>query len=126
MKTSSRVYHPWWDWECYKAGFFGASAPGGADANSAKLAYAKFLGDLEAFDAGISLVFNEWPRSCEQWLTNESMNRIAWLGQAAACAVLGLPSRFRAGFKLLSPDQQIAANKLADRRLQEWLQQRSC
>lgn len=95
------------------------------DADAALRAYAEFLGDSKRFDTAIGRVFSEWPHSCEHFLTNESMNRIAWLGQSSACLVVGLPSRFRAGFKLLSPEGQTRANAVAERRLGEWLKLRA-
>lgn len=121
MKNLNRIYHPWWKWECYPAGFYAGSPPEGLDARSAMDLYASFLGDLARFDAAISRVFSTWKHSCEQFLTNESMNRIAWIGQASACIDSGLPSKFRAGFKLLSNEQQKSANELANHRLEEWV-----
>jgi hypothetical protein len=49
------------------------------------------------------------------------MNKIAWLGQAAACHATGVPSKFRNGFNLLSLDQQERANNLALLYLNKWL-----
>jgi len=52
------------------------------------------------------------------------MNRIAWLGQAAACAARGLPSTFRGGFALLPQDKQDEANRLAHEYLNIWLKEK--
>lgn len=121
-KSLSRVYHPWWLWECYTAGFYASDVPSGDDPTEAMRAYADFLADLDRFGAAIDRVFEAWRHSCQHFLTNESMNRIAWIGQSSACVAMGLPSRFRAGFKLLSQAQQDAANDLADKRLSEWVE----
>lgn len=119
--TIERIYHPWWKWECYKAGFFNTTPPAGVDKTKAMEMYAEFLSDLGKFAKGMERVFNEWPRSCEQFLSNPSMNRIAWLGQAAMCIETGIPACFRGGFKLLNVSQQDAANELAKEYLERWL-----
>jgi hypothetical protein len=49
------------------------------------------------------------------------MNRIAWLGQASLCYATGIPSTFRAGFNLLTPEQQNKANTIALEYLNKWL-----
>lgn len=117
-----RIYHPWTKWECYKAGFFETSAPEGMDADEAQLHYCYFLKDLKKFGDAMARVFKEWPHSCEQFLTNPTMNRIAWLGQASMCITSGIPSTFRGGFKLLTPEEQDAANRLAEQYLNMYLE----
>lgn len=108
-----RAYHPWHKWECYKAGFYATQSPSGANADEAKVLYRDFLGDNELFESALTRVIAEWIYSCEHFLTNSGLNVIAWLGQASACIQLGLPSKYRAGFVLLTVPKQRAANKLA-------------
>lgn len=114
----NRVYHPWWKWECYKAGFYNTTID--LEDDTAKTLYKTFLQDLRAFASGMDRVMKEWPNSCEHFLTNASMNRIAWLGQAAMCISKGIPSKFRGGFKLLTDEEQKAANSLAQVYLEKW------
>ncbi len=83
--------------------------------------YRAFLADLDAFDSALRRVMAEWPKSTEHYLTNESMNRVAWLGQASACIALGLPSKYRSGYFLLTDEQQKAADNLALEYLNKWL-----
>lgn len=116
-----RAYHPWWKWECYKAGFFNTTPPNGMDADQAREAYREFLSDLSRFGAAMDRVIKEWPHSCEQFLTNHSFNRVAWLGQASMCIATGVPSIFRGGYKLLTPEQQVAADNLAQTYLERWI-----
>jgi hypothetical protein len=85
--------------------------------------YAKFLADIPRFKRAMDRVLLEWKNSCEHYLTNESMNRIAWLGQSAACIDMGIPRRFRGGFNLLAEDQKLAANDAALEYLNKWLVQ---
>ena len=121
MKTLSRCYHPWWKWECYRAGFFKTLPPGGLEKRAALRVYKEFLSDLKRFEDAVLRVFTEWPYSCEQFLTNPGMNRVAWIGQASLCIETGIPSAFRGGYKLLSCSKQKAADALAKKYLEYWL-----
>jgi len=117
---ASRIFHTFDKWEATAAGFF---APGikGRTKDECEQEYGAFLANLTEFSLGIEKVFKEWPNSCEHNLTNSSMNRIAWIGQAAACAARGLPSTFRGGFSALPVEKQNAANELALAYLNQWL-----
>lgn len=116
----SRIFHTFDKWEAVGAGFF---LPGlkGRDKKECEYEYGVFLSDSKAFAEGIEKVFELWPNSCEHNLTNSSMNRIAWIGQAAACAAVGLPSTYRGGFSALDKEQQNAANEVALNYLNDWL-----
>jgi len=116
-----RIYHPWHKWECYWSGFFKTIAPIGIDKNMAIKKYSDFLSDDVLFQKAIDRVFLEWPISCEQFLSNESLNRIAWIGQAAMCIETSIPSCFRAGFKLLTKEKADMANSIADNNLKKWI-----
>jgi hypothetical protein len=116
----NRIYHPWDKWECYKCGFFNSSKLG-MTKEEGEEAYSKFFKNLDSFETGMNRVFREWPNSCEHNLTNISLNRVAWLGQAAACIQEGLVSDYRAGFSLLSDQEQREANSLALKHLYIWL-----
>lgn len=122
--TVKRVFHPWWKWECYPSGFYSTDAPYGLTPDEARDFYRIFLSDLDWFDSAMDRVMREWPNSCEQFLTNTSLNRIAWLGQSSMCIATGVPSVFRGGFRLLTIDQQNAANGAAQKRLEAWTSQR--
>lgn len=120
-----RIYHTWDKWECYPAGMYETKPPGvGMTAEECRETYAEFLREPARFRAGLDGVLADWPRSAEHYLTNERMNRIAWLGQAAVCHQHRIPRVFRAGFMLLSPAEQDAANRLALEYLNKFLQSR--
>lgn len=117
-----RIYHTWDEWECYPAGFYESRHPDPAVSDDEAIEqYAVFLKDNEAFRAALERVITEWPHSCEHYLSNERMNRIAWLGQASACIAEGLPSRYRSGYNRLTEDEQRAADTLALEYLNRWL-----
>lgn len=117
-----RVFHTFDQWECYKAGFY-ATGVEGITLEQGREQYRDFLADLSRFEIGLKGVVSGWPNSCEHYLTNESMNRIAWLGQAAACYVEGLPSLYRGGFNLMTKEQQESADILAHQYLNKWLRE---
>lgn len=115
-----RIFHPFGKWECHKAGLYATSVDGKTKEECEKL-YAEFLSDLPRFEKAAKKVISTWKNSCEHYLTNTAMNRIAWIGQAAACYATGLPNSFSAGFYLLSERQQAAANTCALKILNVWL-----
>lgn len=115
-----RIFHTYEKWECYKAGLYENTKPGMTKAQCEE-AYRAFLSDLGRFEAALAVVTSEWKHSCEHYLTNVAMNRIAWLGQASACQALGIPASYRGGFSLLSEAEQTAANEMALKYLNKWL-----
>jgi len=117
----TRIYHTWEKWECYPAGFYDNNPPKGMKAKDAVEAYRAFLADIPRFSAVLQRVIAEWPNSCEHYLTNENMNRIAWLGQASMCIDSGVPAAFRAGYNLLTEDQKALADGAALIALNQWL-----
>lgn len=116
----NRVFYTHDKWECFKAGFY-ATTKDGMTKDQCEAAYAEFLADTERFKLALEHVISEWTHSCEHYLTNASMNRIAWLGQAAMCYDTGVPAVFRSGFSLLSEEQQNKANETALIYLNKWL-----
>jgi ParB-like chromosome segregation protein Spo0J len=105
-KGIRRILHTWDKWECYKNGFYEEHPPVGYTIESAEMFYKNFLSNLELFEENLIKVTTEWKFSCEHYLTNENMNRVAWLGQASACIYNHMPARFRGGYNLLSEEQK--------------------
>lgn len=124
LRKVDRVFHPWWAWECYKAGFYETIPPVGVSTTNARRTYATFLKDIKKFERAIEKVFRTWPNSCEHFLTDPHINRVAWLGQASMCIETKVPATFRSGFFLLSEKQQKAANMAAYKKLEKWLNAR--
>lgn len=116
-----RIYHTWDQWECYPAGFYETRPPKGMTIDETKQAYADFLSDTHRFSAALLRVITEWVNSCEHYLSNERMNRIAWLGQASMCIETGISKFFCGGYFLLSQEQQKIADETALIYLNKWL-----
>ena len=115
-----RIFHTYDKWECYKAGFYNTTKEG-MTAEQCERVYYGLLTNETNFRDALEKVTTEWVHSCEHYLTNKSMNRVAWLGQAALCYARGIPSVYRGGFNLLTEDQQIKANNIALEYLNKWL-----
>lgn len=118
--TNGRILHTYDNWECYKAGFYENKVTGMTKEECEDI-YKDMLRDTEAFKEALNRVITEWKLSCEHYLTNEKMNRIAWLGQASLCIAYGIPSIFRGGFNLLTESEQLTANETALVYLNKWL-----
>jgi len=116
-----RIFHTYDKWECHKAGFF-ATKLNGFTKEQAEEEFADFLRSPKDFDLALSELIKEWKYSCEQNLTNIALNRIAWLGQAAACYARGIPSKYRAGWFKLTLEEQDIANNIALKYLNIWLE----
>lgn len=117
----NRVYHTWEKWECYPAGFYELRSGDERTAAQCEEEYRQLLTNHTEFRGALARVLKEWPKSCEHYLSNEKMNRIAWLGQASLCVSRGIPSTFRSGYRLLTKDEQFTADKIALEALNTWL-----
>lgn len=114
-----RIFHTFEKWECHKAGFYASKMEGMTQAQCEN-EYAVFLSDDNNFKTGLQGVLDNWINSCEHYLTNKAMNRIAWLGQAAMCYATKIPSKYCSGFNLLTINQQERANQIALEYLNKW------
>ena len=116
-----RIFHTFDKWECHAAGFYETKPPRGLTPDNCRAYYRELLSDIPEFERVLQRVITEWKHSCEHYLTNSAMNRIAWLGQAALCYKHGIPAEFRGGYALLTEAQQLAADEAALRALNEWM-----
>jgi hypothetical protein len=116
-----RVFHPYDKWEDYKHGFYGGlDYP--KDNNLTR--YADLLRNLEEFEKALKIIVSTWKYSCEHNLTNENINRIAYLGQAACALMYNTPnSASMGGYNLLSSGEQQKADALAEKYLNIWLEE---
>ena len=116
-----RLLHTYEKWECHKAGFYESKPPGDLTKEECEELYKDLLSDTNRFASVLQRVITEWKYSCEHYLTNDSMNRIAWLGQASLCIAHGIPSSFRNGYNLLTEEEQHNADMIALKYLNIWL-----
>lgn len=115
MKRFKRVYHPYQDWEEIKFNMWGESSTG--DLEKA----IEFTSDHKLYGSYMMRVIHEWPISCENALTDYSLNRKAWIGHAAAALAYRLPEYVtRRAWRYLNDEQRLLANKEAIRAIQSW------
>lgn len=115
-----RIFHTYDKWECKEYNFYGTTKDG-MNKEECEHKYAEFLRDIELFESTMEKVTTEWKHSCEHYLTNKAMNRIAWLGQASLAYQYQIPQKFCGGFNLLSSEDQNKANESALKYLNKWL-----
>jgi ParB-like nuclease domain len=117
---NTRIFHTYDKWESIDSGFFNTTHPKLSN-EQCRYKYKEFLSDIPLFKASIDEMFKQWPNFCEHNLTNKSLNRVAWIGQASVCFKYGIPCIFSSGFQLLTEEEKDAANNLAFESLNEWL-----
>ena len=80
-----------------------------------------FTGNHRLYGNYMQRVTLEWPNSCVNALTDYRINRKAWIGHAACALALQCPEDItRKAWGLLSNEQQVLANRQADRAIQSW------
>lgn len=121
-ENADRIFHTYDKWECLPAGFYQTKKAGWTD-EQCKNEYLRILGNPILFDAILEKVISLWEHSCEHYLTNRSMNRVAWLGQAAVCFESGVPAVYSSGWDLLTEEQKNKADKVALNHLNKWLRE---
>lgn len=117
-----RIFHTYEKWECNKAGFYDSKKEGMSHLEC-KNEYVRILSNPELFESILSKIITEWKYSCEHYLTNKAMNRIAWLGQAAVCYESGVPAVYSNAWYDLTNEQQEQANDIALKYLNIWLEE---
>ena len=81
----------------------------------------EFTGNAPLYGSYMQRITTEWPLSCEQNLTDLSVNRKAWIGHAAACLAIDCPEYVtRMAWAYLTPEQQRDANIQAQNAIDEW------
>lgn len=119
MPNFSRVYHHYTKLEEYTAGMWRITH--GPERKGYIEKAANLMRIPEKFGSAMLRAVNEWPISCENALTAESTNRIAWLGHAGCCVGVGSPEEAtRAGWHTLSLSEQDRANAIAAKALMRW------
>lgn len=117
-----RILHTWDKWECYRAGFYAEAPPEGVTQEQGEEIYREFLADPARFEDALRHITSEWKHSCEHYLTNDRMNRIAWLGQASVAYAHHIPCCCRGGYHRLTDEQKRAADDMALKYLNVWLE----
>lgn len=116
-----RIYHPYWLWEDYKAGFYTEYSK--TELNDLNESVRYVFSSAEKTEQWMNNVILHWKYSTEHNLTNVSMNRVAWLGQAACCYYGGVPCKATMFlWKFLDEKVQRRSDKIANKIIKEWEQ----
>jgi hypothetical protein len=112
-----RVYHPVSAWEEIEHGMWSD-----VDNRATHLQRAvEFTSDHVRYGEYMLRVVREWPISCENALTDDRMNRRAWVGHAACALAIGCPEDItRQAWGELTDEQRLLANKEAERAIRIW------
>lgn len=114
-----RLFHHYNKWEEIPAGMWRAVSPTERDVLLKKAIV--FTGDAKLYGSFMMRVVMEWPVSCEQNLSNQSINRRAWIGHAACCLALSCPEDItREAWHHLTQQQQDDANERASLAIARW------
>ena len=123
MANNKQIFHPWHLWEDHKHGFYSVNKQSDKAVLSEKI--------IELFESrGLTekymrLVCDKWVKSCEHNLTNQSMNKIAWLGQAASCLYCGASCFLTMNnWNKLSFSDRVESDRIAIRIIKEWEQKK--
>jgi ParB-like chromosome segregation protein Spo0J len=119
-KDETRIFHTYDKWEPTGHDFFAKTHKKWSKLQC-RHKYLELMIDLDEFEDVLIDVINNWKFACEHNLTNRSLNRIAWLGQAAMSYKYKIPAIFSSGWQLLTEEQQEDANMVALGVLNLWL-----
>jgi len=112
-----RVWHPYQEWEEVHYGMWSEVSE-----RSDYLKWAvDFTGNHELYGYYMNRVADEWEVSCENALTDQNLNRKAWIGHAACALAGGCPEDIvREAWGKLTDEQRTLANRQADRAIRRW------
>ena len=112
-----RIYHPYWDWE-----EIGHNMWGVVDNRKLWLSRAiELTGNHKMYGRFMMRVAKEWPISCENALTDASINKRAWIGHAAVALAIQCPEDIvREAWGFLTDEQQRLANEKAEGAIKYW------
>lgn len=116
----NRIYHHYEKWECYKNGMWIKTN------NEIQLNKAiEFTSNYLEYGKSMNDVINYWFYSCENFLSNKSINRKAYLGHCAVSFKFKISENItRLAWKYLTKEQQDLANNEAENNIKLWEQKK--
>ena len=115
---SKQIFHHFSKWEDYKYGFYNSTCQDTEDHIKKSI---DLLSNQKEFYKYAKKVITEWVFSCEQNLTDPSLNKIAYIGQSACCLANNTPAFVtRNAWSYIDEIDQRLANNTAKEVLKEW------
>lgn len=113
------VWHPWWLLEEVNHNMWGSVSHRDTWTQMA----IAFTGNHALYGEWMQRVIAEWPNSCAHNLTKSGDKR-PWIGHAAVALAIGCPEDIvRQAWAYLTEEQQVAANKQAEKAIAQWRDQ---
>jgi hypothetical protein len=117
--STKRIFHPYTMWEDYKAGFYDNCS--GDKKTEVLQRSIDMFNSMDLTKKNMNLVIETWKYSCEQNLTNPSMNKIAYIGQGACCIYGGVPATITMeAWSHLTDEVKDRSNELAKEVITKW------
>lgn len=117
-----RIYHPYELWEDYQNGMYEECRQGRKERVEQA---AHILGNSDICRKAMQKVVSEWEIATEYNFSNLSVNRKAWLGQAACSCWAGIhEDETREGWGLMTDIQRYEANRIAQQIIDAWCNER--
>lgn len=117
MNKIKRVYRNYSEWEEVKHNMWGKVS----DREKARTAAIDFTSNHKEYGFFMNRVVLEWVVSCENALTDNMINRKAWIGHAACALALSCPEDIvRQAWGELTTNEQFLANTEAERAIRLW------
>ena len=114
-----QIFHHYELWEDYKYGFYNNIS--GNDKEIKLKQVVEMFNSEKTTREMMFKVINEWEYSCEHNLTNEGMNKIAYIGQAACALYKNIPNTITMqGWHLLTDKVRERSNQIAEEALKYW------
>jgi hypothetical protein len=114
-----RIFHPYWLWEDYKAGFYDNVS--GEKKKEFIVKVLEMFNDKKLTKDNMLFVVENWKYSCEHNLTNDSLNKIAYIGQSACAVYAGVPCTITMEcWSMLSEEVKKRSNKIALEVIEIW------
>lgn len=113
-----QIFHHYSLWEDYKKGFYGYDFE---DYDYKFNSSIELLGDDKHFKEVALDMIEHWEFSCEHNLTDPSINKVAYIGQASCCFNHGSPSELtKKAWWEIPEDKRNKADKVAKEVLLIW------
>lgn len=121
MGTIGQIFHHYKKWEDYQNGMWRRITGEERDLFLEKVV--KFMRDIDLYGSWMLGVIDQWPITCEHNLTDNQINKKAWIGWAACCLAINCPEDItREGWHYLSNSEQDRANNKATFAINKWEQ----
>ena len=115
----NRIYHPWDKWEDYNFNFYNNCT--GQEKEFKLQSVVNMFNSAIDTERCMNYVIDNWTNSMEHNLTNNSMNKIAYIGQCACAYYDNIPSTVTMeAWSLLTDEVKDRSNLLAQDAIDKW------